>query len=312
MNKTIGVILGTAVVLLLVVPVLMAQLRQPEPREWEGVNLSEMEYEEVQFYNEAQQIQLAGMLFVPEGSGPFPAVVFVHGSAPSFRGNRVILTSVKHLLDNGVIVLVPDKRGADASEGDWETASFEELATDTVAAVDYLLARDDLAISRAGIIGASQGGHIAPLIASQSDSIDFIVNLSGGSVPIREMLIYEEKHNLRQMGFLPGVSDLLAYPSAWSIRGVRQKTFWTAIGDFDPLPYWQELEVPALVLYGREDTNVPAMESEALLQSLNKRNITVKLYEGSGHNLETPLGQGNSVVRREVLDDMLNFILSLE
>jgi predicted peptidase len=139
MNKTIGVILGTAVVLLLVVPVLVAQLRQPESREWEGVNLSEMEYEEVQFYNEAQQIQLAGMLFVPEGSGPFPAVVFVHGSAPSFRGNRVILTVVKHLLDNGVIVLVPDKRGADASEGDWETASFADLATDTVTAVDYLL-----------------------------------------------------------------------------------------------------------------------------------------------------------------------------
>jgi len=312
MNKTIGVILGTAVVLLLVVPVLVAQLRQPESREWEGAKLSEMEYEEVQFYNEAQQIQLAGMLFVPEGSGPFPAVVFAHGSAPSFRGNRVILTVVKHLLDNGVIVLVPDKRGADASEGDWETASFADLATDTVAAVDYLFVRDDLAISRVGIVGSSQGGHISPLIASQSDSIDFIVNLSGGSVPIREMLIYEEKHNLRQMGFLPGISDLLAYPSAWSIREVRQKTFWTAIGDFDPLPYWQELEVPALVLYGREDTNVPAAESEALLLSLNKANITVKLYEGSGHNLEAPLGQGNLVVRQEVLDDILNFVLSLE
>lgn len=312
MNKTIGVILGTAVVLLLVVPVLMAQLRQPEPREWEGVNLSEMEYEEVQFYNEAQQIQLAGMLFVPEGSGPFPAVVFAHGSAPSFRGNRIILTEAKHLLDNGIVVLVPDKRGAGGSEGDWETASFDALGTDAVAAVDYLLARDDLSISYVGIIGASQGGHISPLIASQSNEIDFIVNLSGASVPIQETLLYEEKQNLRQIGFLPVVADLLAYPSAWSIREVRQKTFWDAIGDFDPLPYWQELDVPALVLFGLEDTNVPVLESEARLKELNNSHITVKVYEGSGHNLETPLGQGNSVVRREVLDDMLNFILSLE
>ncbi|WP_420630965.1 alpha/beta hydrolase family protein [Candidatus Leptofilum sp.] len=310
MNKTIGAILAVIFLLILVVPVLAAQLRPTESRDWEGVSLDEVTYEEVQFFNETEQIRLAGMLFVPEGSGPFPAVVFAHGSAPSFRGNRIILTEAKHLLDNGIVVLVPDKRGAGGSEGDWETASFEALGTDAVAAVDYLLARDDLSISRVGIIGASQGGHISPLIASQSDEIDFIVNLSGASVPIQETLLYEEKQNLRQIGFLPVVADLLAYPSAWSIREVRQKTFWDAIGDFDPLPYWQELDVPALVLFGLEDTNVPALESEARLQALNNENITVKVYEGSGHNLETPLGQGNLVVRQEVLDDILNFIMS--
>ena len=312
MNKTIGVGLAIVFLLILVVPVLAAQLRPEQSRDWEGVSLDEVEYEEVQFYNEAEQIRLAGMLFVPEGNGPFPAVVFVHGSAPSFRGNRIILTEAKHLLDNGVVVLVPDKRGADGSEGDWETASFEALGTDTVAAVDYLMTREDLPISQMGIIGASQGGHIAPLIASQSDAIDFVVDLSGTSAPIREQLLYEEKQNLRQMGFLPVIADLFAYPSAWSIRAIRQKTFWTAIGDFDPRPYWQTLEVPALVLYGREDTNVDAVKSEALLQSLNKSNITVRLYEGSGHNLEAPLGQGNLVVRQEVLDDILNFVLSVK
>ena len=310
MNKTIGVGLAIAFLLILVVPVLVAQLRTKESRTWEGVTLDEVEYEEVQFYNEAEQLRLAGMLFVPEGDGPFPAVVFVHGSAPSFRGNRIILTETKYLLDNGVMVLVPDKRGADGSEGDWETASFEALGMDAVAAVDYLLARDDLPISRVGIIGASQGGHISPLIASQSDEIDFIVDLSGTSLPLREQLLFEEQQNLRQIGFLPLVADVLAYPSAWSIREVRQKTFWQAIGDFDPLPYWEELDVPALAIFGLEDTNVPALESEARLQTLNKSNITVKVYEGSGHNLETPLGQGNLVVRQEVLDDILNFIMS--
>lgn len=312
MNKKIGVILAIICVLVLVVPVLAAQLRSEESRQWEGITLDELAYEEVQFYNDAEQIQLAGMLFVPEGEGPFPAAVFVHGSAPSYRQNRWILTITKHLLDNGVLVLVPDKRGADASEGDPETASFESLATDTVAAVDYLLARDDLAISSVGVIGSSQGGHISPVIASQSDNVSFVIDLSGTAVPIREQLVYEENHNLRQMGFLPGISDLLAYPAAWSIRAVRQKTFWEAIGDFDPLPYWRELEVPALVLYGRADTNIPAEKSEALLQSLNKPNITVRLYDGSGHNLETPPGQGNLMVRQQALDDILNFVLSVE
>lgn len=312
MNKTVGVFLGTAVVLLLVVPVLIAQLRPEESREWEGARLAEMTYEEVQFYNEAQQLQLAGMLFVPEGSGPYPAVVFVHGSAPSFRENRWILTITRHLVDNGVLVLVPDKRGADGSEGDWKTSSFADLGTDTVAAVHYLNSRADLPISRVGVIGSSQGGHISPLIASQSDAVEFVINLSGTAVPIREQLLYEENHNLRQMGFLPGISDLLAYPAAWSIREVRQKTLWDAIGDFDPLPYWQEIQVPALVLYGVDDTNIPAVKSEALLQSLNRSNIIVKLYSGSGHGLETLVGQGNGMIRQEALDDILNFVLAVQ
>mgnify|MGYP002624824809 CR=1 FL=1 len=312
MNKKVGVILALLFLLILVVPVLAAHLRPKESRDWEGVTLDEVKYEEVQFSNEAEQIQLAGMLFVPQGSGPYSAVVFVHGSAPSYRENRWILTITKYLQDNGILVLVPDKRGADASEGDPETASFEALATDTVAAVDYLLSREDLPISHIGIIGSSQGGHIAPVIAGQSDNVTFTIDLSGMAVPIREQLLYEENHNLRQMGFLPGISDLLAHPAAWSIREVRQKNHWDAIGDFDPLPYWQALEVPALVLYGREDTNIPAEKSEALLQSLNKANITVRLYDGSGHNLETPLGQGNLVIRQEALNDILNFVQSVE
>ena len=63
--------------------------------------------------------------------------------------------------------------------------------------------------------------------------------------------------------------------------------FGQDVGDFDPLIYWQDLGIEALVLYGEDDTNIPTIKSEALLLSLNKPNITVKLYEGSGHNLET-------------------------
>lgn len=311
MNKTIGVILGVALLLIVVVPVLAAQLLPEVSREWVAARLDEMDYEEVQFYNEAQALQLAGILFVPEGEGPFPAVVFVHGSGPGSRENRWNLTIAQHLVENGVLVLIPDKRGSGDSEGDWESASFADLGTDVVTAVNYLNGRSDLPISHVGIIGNSQGGHITPLIASQSDAVEFVINLSGTAVSIREQLIYEETHNLRKMGFLPGISDLLAYPAAWSIREVRQKTLWDAIGDFDPLPYWQEIKVPALVLYGAEDTNIPAVKSEAMLQNLGNDNISVFLFEESGHGLETPIGKGNNVIRQEALDKILSFILGI-
>ncbi len=310
MKMKIVYLVALIFVILFVVPVLFAQISETQSREWELPNLDEMSYSEVTFLNEGQDIQLAGMLFMPEGEGPFPAVVYLYGSGPSSRENRWMLTLVKHLQENGIMVLVPDKRGSSLSEGDWRTASFEDLGRDALAAVQFLKGQNELLITDIGLIGSSQGGHITPLIAGLSSEIDFIVNLSGTAVPIREQLVYEETHNLREMGFLPVVSDALAYPAAWSIREVRQKPLWDAIGDYDPMPYWQKLEVNALVMYGIDDTNIPARKSAALLNSLQKSNITVQLYEGSGHDLESPVGQGNTIIRQEVLDEVRLFILN--
>jgi pimeloyl-ACP methyl ester carboxylesterase len=114
------------------------------------------------------------------------------------------------------------------------------------------------------------------------------------------------------MGLLLGLSNLAAYPSAWSIREVRQKEFWDAVGSCDPLPYWQEVDVKALVLYGELDSNVPSAESAARLRALHKENIAVRIYEGSGHPLEDPPGQGNDLIREDVLRAVRDFIFSIE
>ncbi|NIP23275.1 MAG: hypothetical protein GWN55_04895, partial [Phycisphaerae bacterium] len=128
MKKKISLIVLAFVLMLLVVPVVVAQTTKDEPREWSGVTLDEVTYEEVSFHNPEQDLNLAGMLFMPEDvdqsiTGSLPAVVFIHGSAPSFRENRFPLTWAKHLTENGVIVFIPDKRGAGKSEGDGQTAS---------------------------------------------------------------------------------------------------------------------------------------------------------------------------------------------
>lgn len=300
-----------AVLFLIIAPVVVAQVSPDEPRPLRGPSLSSTLYQEVSFTNQAQDLQLAGMLFVPEGEGPFPAVVFIHGSGTSRRDNPWYLSVAQHLQENGIVVLLPDKRGSVKSEGDWRTSSFEDLATDTVAAVNYLRQQDEVAIDRIGLIGMSQGGHIVPLAASQSSEVSFLIDVVGAAVPMRGQLVYEENHNLRQMGFLPGISNLIAYPAAWSIREVRQKEFWDLIGDYDPLPYWQSLEVPGLVLFGEQDTNVSSAKSAALLQSLPKDNIEVIVYEGSGHGLEDPAVQDAFVFRQDALQAMTEFILSV-
>ena len=252
---------------------------------------------------------LGGMLFVPEGTGPFPAAVIIHGSGPSHRDSGWYLTLARYLQENGIVVLLPDKRGSERSEGDWRTASIEDLATDTVAAIDFLKGQNELSISGIGVIGLSQGGLIAPVVADRTSDVAWLVNIVGAAVPMHDLLVYEEKHNLRQLGVLPGLSDLLAYPAAWSIIEFRQKAFWAAIGNFDPVPYWRRLSVRSLVLYGGEDTNVPSARSAEILSGLENSNIDVKIYERSGHALEDPEGRGNSIFREDALADIRAFIL---
>ncbi len=108
----------------------------------------------------------------------------------------------------------------------------------------------------------------------------------------------------------PGLSDLLAYPTSWSIIKLRQRGFWDGIGNFDPVPYWQRLSVDSLILYGENDMNVPSSKSTAILRSLGNPNINVRIYEGSGHALESPEGRGKSIFREDALRDIRDFVFS--
>lgn len=306
MRKVIA-ILTLGLVALLVVPILLTRFAEAERRSFEWVELKNTDFEEISFRNVEQDLKLGGMLFVPEGEGPFPAVVIIHGSGTSHRDNGWYLTLTQYLQQNGVVVLLPDKRGSKNSEGNWRTASFEDLATDTEAAIAFLRQQYEGDISNIGIIGLSQGGHIAPIVADRTQEIGFLVNIVGAAIPMHDLLVYEETHNLREFGVLPGFSELLAYPAAWSVR-IRQSEFWNAVGNFDPRPYWQTLSIPSLVLYGQNDTNVPSTKSAEVLRSLGNPNIEVKIYGGSGHALESPKGEGKSIFREDALRDILDFI----
>jgi dienelactone hydrolase len=288
--------------MIIVGPVLFKQIWPVERRQYDWVSLDETQYTEVTFRNTEQQLELGGMLFVPAGHGPFPAAVIIHGSGTSRRDSGWYLTLTNYLQQNGIAVLLPDKRGSEKSQGDWRTADFHDLATDTLSAVEFLRAQNEVPVSRIGIIGMSQGGWIAPIVASESSEVDFVVSMVGSAVTPAEQLIYEENHNLRQMGFLPGVSNVIALASTAYIRNVAQAEFWDRVANYDPVPYWQEVNVPTLALYGADDTNVPSGESAKRLNALGKPNLRVKIYEGSGHALQDPVGRGDSIIRAEVLE----------
>lgn len=147
--------------------------------------------EEVTFDN-GPDVRLAGTLTIPSGEGRFPVAVLISGSGPQNRdeellGHRPFLVLADHLTRNGIAVLRYDDRGTAASTGNFRDATTETLATDAEAAVAFLKGHKDIDPGRIGLIGHSEGGIIAPLVASRRD-IAFIVMLAGTGISGLELL----------------------------------------------------------------------------------------------------------------------------
>lgn len=139
-----------AALLLLGMALLPAIFRGTSRADLVGPDLSSFKYEEVEFHN--GDLKLAGMIFTPEGESPFPVAVIIHGSGPSRRNNQWYLSVTRHLQDSGIVMLLPDKRGCEKSEGNWVGANFDDLPGDTPAAVEFVRNREEIDSSKIGII----------------------------------------------------------------------------------------------------------------------------------------------------------------
>ena len=265
----------------------------------QGPSLSEFEYTEVYFDN--GDLHLAGMLILPEGEGPFPVAIIIHGSGTSARDSKWYLSIAKHLQANGIAVLLPDKRGSEKSEGDWQGASFDDLAEDTISAIEFIKSQEQLSYSYIGLIGMSQGGWIAPLAATKSDDVSFVISMSGTAVTTDEQLLYEEINNITDMGTYRFIAKMIAPLTTKYIQG---KDFWLPIAGFDPLPYWEQVEVPCFAALGENDKNVPVEESVSRFEAL-KKELLIKVYPDGGHGITNP---ETGEVQAEFLNDLVEFI----
>lgn len=301
-NKKRWVIAGTllAVFVFFLIPVVFNAKSRPPLL---GPSLSELSYTEVNFNNEA--LQLAGMMFLPEAEEPYPVVVIIHGSGTSRRESKWYLAITKHLIENGIAVLLPDKRGSEKSEGEWRGSSFEELAGDTLSAVDYVKNQDQFEHSVIGLVGMSQGGWIAPLAASKSENLAFVVSMSGAGVTTDEQLLFEEVNNIAGMGAYRFLAEWIAPMTTRNIQGMD---FWAPIAGFDPLPFWEQVQVPAFAALGENDQNVPVEASIQRFESLEK-DILIKVYPDGGHGITDPI---TGEVQAEYLLDMVGFIKSIQ
>ncbi len=161
--------------------------------------------EEVVFSNKEQGFSLGGTFTIPEGDGPFSTVVLVTGSGAQNRdeelfGHKPFKVIADHLTREGIAVLRYDDRGVASSGGNLAGTTSADYAADARSAIEFLMGRKDVDTANIGIIGHSEGGMIAFLLAAEYDDIAFIISLAGPGVDGKTILLEQSDHINRLSG----------------------------------------------------------------------------------------------------------------
>ena len=164
--------------------------------------------EDISFENKKAGISSAGTLTLPSKEGVFPVVILISGSGQQNRdeellGHKPFLVLSDFLTKSGIAVLRYDDRGTALSKGDFKTATSADFATDVESAIAYLKTRKEINTKNIGLIGHSEGGLIAPMVASRSNDVAFIVLLAGTGIKGDRLLLLQQK----LIGKASGISD---------------------------------------------------------------------------------------------------------
>ena len=174
--------------------------------------------EDVEYDNADRSLHYGATITIPDGKGPFPAVVLISGSGAQNRdgemmGHKSFVVLGDALSRNGFVVLRVDDRGVGKSSGRFSQASSADFADDVRVSLDYLLSRPEVDRKKTGLLGHSEGGMIAPIAAAQRNDIDFIVLLGAPGIKISELMEEQNRQLYRQAGMSQRAID--AYMSLY-------------------------------------------------------------------------------------------------
>jgi pimeloyl-ACP methyl ester carboxylesterase len=230
--------------------------------------------EEVSFENAGAGITLAGTLTLPGGEGSFPAVVLISGSGAQNRdeelmGHRPFLVIADYLTRNGIAVLRFDDRGTAASTGDFTTATIVDFSQDVEAAARYLQTREEINREKIGLIGHSEGGIIAPMLASRSREVAFIVLLAGTGVRGDRLLLSQQEAIYTASGM---------DEATWkTVKATNEKAFEMVIQSTDPGQLKTDLAAYLKQALKEHPTLIPRETSEEQFVQLSVTQMTLPL-----------------------------------
>jgi hypothetical protein len=245
---------------------------------------------EVVFYN--RDVKLAGSLYLPNGTGRFPALICNHSSGDKPRYDGAFMAD--YMARRGIAVLIYDKRGDGASTGDWHNSTFEQLADDCIAGFNLLRSEPKINSKLIGIFGHSQGATISPIIVDRCPAIAFNIAAAGFAVAPEEQDIFRVTNILRhQAHFSDSVIDsAISFYRIWlevartgkgweAMQSANEKVknsswyswveppaagawpwkWYKSAGNYDFVPYWEKVKIPTLLIYGDKDEITPIKPS---------------------------------------------------
>lgn len=276
--------------------------------------------EEVRF--QSGGATLVGTLRLPLAKGRHPALFLMQGSGDADRESESFYAD--HFTRQGMVTLVYDKRGTGSSSGDYRDESMSDYAAEALAGIHYLQSRSQVNPKRVGLYGRSHGGIVAPLAASLSNDIAFIINVSGAGVAPYQQVTYQAEAQMRHDGFSEtDIAEAISYMNLkWEVartggkgwdrlqaatQNARDKKWlaraqpatklqdivpsWKLEMGYDPMPALEKVKCPVLAIFGELDTFTPVAETKANyekgLRKAGNKNLTIKLFPNADHALLT-------------------------
>jgi uncharacterized protein len=295
--------------------------RQPtdEPRSEQPASEQEVIVEDVHFRHGDNL--LTGSLYRPSLPGPHPAVALVLGSGEQDRNYGGAGPALgRHFARNGFACLTWDKPGVGQSTGDFNAQTFQDRAEEALAAVRFLRERPDIRSDQVGLWGHSQGGAVVPLAASQSDSVSFIIQVSGWQGPAWRQDLARVEAELRAdespeadikaaVAFARLRMDMIVGAGPYedlerAQEKVKDQPWFKAVHFCDRARFysgrltcghdttqsWEKVHCPVLVIYGDMDTSsgppdgLVAIIRRGLAKAGND-DVTVRIFPGADHSL---------------------------
>lgn len=277
--------------------------------------------EEVAYENRAAGIRLAATLTIPRGAGPFPAVVLIPASGPkdrdeSISAHRPFLVLADYLTRRGIAVLRADDRGLGKSGGKFAGASMADFAADAEAGMAYLKTRKQIDARRIGLLGHSEGGTLASMVAARNPGVRFLVLMAGTGVPGEEVMVMQ----VRLLNAGTGPTLLVAERERQILDIVRQEKSPAAVTqklqqampgrtytppeiqeltapwfvdflDYDPATALRKVKCPVLALNGEKDRQVFAKQNlpaiRKALEDGGNQNFEIAELPGLNHLFQT-------------------------
>lgn len=223
-------------------------------------------------------VTLDGLIRAPDGEGPFPAVIFVHGLGMTMHEWNGSFDEIAGRLNQAGFLTIQLQFDIFKPDGTVRELPLDKRAEQFVDVFDWLLARSDVDPKRVGVLAQSFG--VPTILSTNVSSAKSIVFISGAYFPEKSIRrVYEER------GVVINLNGDTTLPRSSGERTTAGKEFWPSLASFVPITVVRALTQPVLMIHGDQDTKVSIAEAQEVFAVVPSARKKLKIFKGGDHGI---------------------------